>query len=36
MDDSCAREEWGWKPDYNLESMTKDMLDKLSIKLLKN
>jgi nucleoside-diphosphate-sugar epimerase len=35
MDDSCAKEEWGWKPGYNLESMTKDMLDKLSIKLLK-
>jgi len=29
LDDSCAREEWGWKPQYNLESMTKDMLQKL-------
>ncbi len=26
MDDSCARDEWGWKPDWNLESMTADML----------
>jgi nucleoside-diphosphate-sugar epimerase len=26
MDDSCARAEWGWKPNWNLESMTKDML----------
>lgn len=26
MDDSCAREEWGWKPGWNLESMTLDML----------
>ncbi|MBE9469197.1 MAG: NAD-dependent epimerase/dehydratase family protein [Bacteroidetes bacterium] len=26
MDDSCAREEWDWKPTFNLESMTKDML----------
>jgi len=26
MDDSAAREEWGWNPVYNLESMTKDML----------
>lgn len=26
MDDSCAREEWGWKPTFNLETMTKDML----------
>jgi len=27
MDDSCARAEWGWKPNWNLESMTKDMLN---------
>lgn len=33
MDDSCARKEWGWKPKYNLESMTVDMLEKLSAKL---
>jgi len=26
MDDSCAREEWGWNPEYNLETMTVDML----------
>lgn len=26
MDDSCAREEWGWNPKYNLEGMTDDML----------
>ena len=26
MDDSCAREEWGWNPSFNLETMTKDML----------
>jgi nucleoside-diphosphate-sugar epimerase len=26
MDDSCARAEWGWKPNWNLESMTNDML----------
>jgi len=26
MDDSCARKEWGWKPTFNLETMTKDML----------
>ena len=30
IDDSAAREEWGWKPEYNLPNMTKDMLDKLS------
>lgn len=33
MDDTCAREEWGWKPDYDLDAMTKDMLEKLEIKL---
>ena len=33
MDDSCARAEWGWNPTYDLESMTKDMLVKLAIKL---
>ena len=34
MDDSCAREEWGWKPDFDIDSMTKDMIDNLKIKLL--
>ncbi len=29
IDDSDAREEWGWKPEYDLPTMTKDMLDKL-------
>ena len=29
IDDTAAREEWGWKPSYNLQSMTKDMLEKL-------
>ncbi len=35
MDDSCARKEWGWSPIYDLDSMTNDMLNKLSIKLKK-
>ena len=26
MDDSCAREEWGWNPKWDLEAMTADML----------
>ncbi|MDE6140351.1 MAG: NAD-dependent epimerase/dehydratase family protein [Alistipes sp.] len=26
LDDSCAREEWGWKPQWDLDSMTRDML----------
>lgn len=34
IDDSAAREEWGWKPDYNIASMTKDMIEKLKAKLL--
>jgi len=29
LDDSAAREEWGWKPAYDLEAMTRDMLDVL-------
>lgn len=33
LDDTCAREEWGWKPVYNLESMTVDMLEKLRARL---
>ena len=28
-DDTCAREEWGWKPEYDLDAMTQDMLAKL-------
>ena len=26
LDDSCAREEWGWKPDWDLARTTVDML----------
>ena len=33
MDDSAARQEWGWDPEYNLKSMTKDMIERLSQKL---
>lgn len=32
LDDSVAREEWDWKPKYDLDSMVKDMLDKLKDK----
>jgi nucleoside-diphosphate-sugar epimerase len=31
IDDSLAREDWNWKPEYNLEVMTKDMLNNLQI-----
>ena len=30
MDDTCAREEWGWKPEYNLDRMTRDMIKVIS------
>ena len=30
IDDSFARKEWGWKPDYDLMAMVKDMLKELS------
>ncbi|MFH2096334.1 MAG: NAD-dependent epimerase/dehydratase family protein [Bacteroidota bacterium] len=26
VDDTAAREEWGWKPDFDLDAMTADML----------
>lgn len=34
MDDSCARNEWGWTPSFDLDSMTVDMLKHLKEKLL--
>lgn len=34
MDDTCARQEWDWQPRYDLEAMTRDMIDKLKVKLL--
>jgi nucleoside-diphosphate-sugar epimerase len=33
LDDRAAREDWGWSPDYNLKAMTKDMIEKLKVKL---
>ncbi|MCH4895156.1 MAG: NAD-dependent epimerase/dehydratase family protein [Marinifilaceae bacterium] len=32
MDDSCAAAEWGWKAEYDLTSMTPDMLAKVKEK----
>ena len=33
LDDSCARAEWDWKPQYDLDAMTVDMLKNLEPKL---
>ncbi len=33
LDDSAARSEWQWQPDYDLDAMTKDMLEVLAKKL---
>lgn len=32
LDDSAAREEWGWNPKYDLDKMSQDMLEKLKDK----
>ncbi len=31
IDDSSARNDWGWKPEYDLEKMTEDMIANLAI-----
>jgi len=33
IDDTAAREEWGWKPEFDVEAMTRDMLENLRVKL---
>jgi nucleoside-diphosphate-sugar epimerase len=33
LDDSAAREEWGWEPEYDLPAIAKDMIEKISMKL---
>jgi len=33
MDDTAAREEWGWAPEYDMEAVVKDMLEKIEQKL---
>ncbi|MEI6265739.1 MAG: NAD-dependent epimerase/dehydratase family protein [Sphingobacteriia bacterium] len=32
IDDSVAHQDWGWKPEFDLAKMTKDMLDNLALK----
>ena len=29
IDDSTARNDWGWKPEYDLSKMTADMMENL-------
>jgi nucleoside-diphosphate-sugar epimerase len=33
IDDSAAQKEWGWRPGYDLESMTKDVLKNIRVNL---
>ena len=30
MEDRAAREDWGWAPDYDLDAMTRDMIENIS------
>ena len=31
IDESVARDDWGWKPEYDLQRMTRDMFENLKI-----
>ena len=33
LDDTAARDEWGWRPAYDLDAMVDDMIENLSVKL---
>jgi nucleoside-diphosphate-sugar epimerase len=33
VDDSAARQEWGWSPRFDLAAMVRDMLEKISLRL---
>ena len=33
VDDSKARADWNWEHDFDLDSMTKDMLDNIKLKI---
>ncbi len=35
VDDSDARNDWGWQPDYDLPRMVADMIEKLKLKITK-
>lgn len=34
LDDTCARTEWDWKPEFDLDAMSQDMIKNLRVKLL--
>lgn len=34
LDDSCARTEWDWMPEFDLDGMSQDMIKNLRVKLL--
>ncbi len=34
LDDSCARTEWDWMPEFDLDAMSQDMIKNLRVKLL--
>lgn len=36
LDDSCAREDWNWKPEFDLEAMSDDLIPKIRVLLEKN
>ena len=29
LDDTCARDDWGWKPEFDLEGMSADLIPKI-------
>lgn len=33
MDDSCARKEWGWNPQWGIDAMVDDMLKEIAKKI---
>jgi nucleoside-diphosphate-sugar epimerase len=35
INDEYARKDWGWKPEFNLDAMTKDMLEHIKVSGLK-
>ena len=36
LDDSCAREDWGWSHDYDLPKMVREMVEKITRRTFEN